>query len=178
MKTKLLKFVAFMCLAGAFSCKEKESPVSSLNYSGTFPEQGKLDSLKSGLINLGTKELNDDVIRQLQYQKKAYSNNTNGVVIAKSFLTQSVNGFSESGINIPIDTSNYSKWDFLVVYPGLAISENGEEKLDPCVYFYKGGMNSEGKFVPVGKPLSNIKFLGGGGGDGVVKLPTPPPSTP
>ena len=90
MKTNLSKFVALTLFVGIISCKEKEAPVSNLNYSGEFPEQAKLDSLKNGLINLGSKELNEDVIRQLQYQKKSYSSNTNGVVIAKSFLTQSL----------------------------------------------------------------------------------------
>ncbi len=175
MKTKMILFSIVTGVSLLFSCKKTETHESE---DVNFAHQAKLDSLINGTKNLGSKDLNEALIRQLQYQKKMKLGDNFGVVIPKRILTESINGFSEMGINIPKDTSNYSMWDFLVVYSGLALNESNEEKLDPVVFFYKGGLDASGSFVPVGNPISGIKFSGGGGGDGVLPRPTPPPTVP
>ncbi|MCP9769301.1 hypothetical protein EGI22_15415, partial [Lacihabitans sp. LS3-19] len=117
------------------SCNKEGSNSKNLE---SFKYQSRLDSLLNGTKDFGNDEINNGVIRQLQYQKKFKVDEKNGVVLPKSLLNQSINGFTELGIVLPQDTSNYSKWDFLVVYPGLSINESNEEKLEPVVFYYKG----------------------------------------
>lgn len=164
MKTKKTLFAAFFGIVILIaSC---ETP---------FEDQSVLDSLKNGTLDLGSVEINDAMIRKLQYQKIKKSGKTNGVVINKEFLTTSVNGFTQSGVNYPEDSSNYTKWDFLVVYPGIEINQNGQEKLEPAFFFYKGS-EIDGKFLPTGNPVLDVSFPGGGGGPTVPGAATPPPS--
>lgn len=139
----------------------------------TFEDQATLDSLLNGSMNLGSTEVNDAMIRKLQYQKIKKSGKTNGVVIPKDMLTTAVNGFSIAGINYPLDSSNFDKWDFLVVYPGIKL-EGGVEVMDPAIFFYKGS-NISGQFIPEGQPVTDISFPGGGGGPGGGGFSTPPP---
>ncbi len=175
MKTKT---ILVSLLIGGFISYSCQKPENSHSDSNNFQYQAKLDSLISGQKDLGDKEINAALIRQLQYQKKMKVGETNGVVIPKSLLTQSINGFTELGIVLPKDTSNFSKWDFLVIYPGLEINSEKEEKLEPVVFYYKGGLNSSGELTPIGIPVNGLKFLGGGGGDGVKPKPSPPPTVP
>lgn len=174
MNSKIILICLFGGLTFFFSCKKHEKQ----SISETFEYQAKLDSLLNKTKDIGSMELNDALIRELQYQKKMKVGESNGIVIPKSILLQAINGFSESGINIPSDTSNYSKWDFLVVFPGLEINEVKDEKLNPVVYYYKGGMDKNGNFIPIGKPVTGLKFIGGGGGDGVRPTQNPPPTVP
>ncbi|SOE20447.1 hypothetical protein SAMN06298216_0938 [Spirosomataceae bacterium TFI 002] len=146
--------------------------ISILGCQSNFDDQAILDDLKSGAKDYGSKEINDARIRQLSYQKKFNLNRTNGVVISKDFVTASLNGFNENGLNYPIDSSNYNKWDFMVVYPG--VDESGT--LEPSIFFYKGADNGSGKLEPTGDPVPNITFPGGGGGLGNSNSPTPPPN--
>ncbi|MGR3812196.1 hypothetical protein [Jiulongibacter sp. NS-SX5] len=138
-----------------------------------FKGQALLDSLNAGTKDYGSPEVNQAKIRQLNYQKEFNLGEDNGVVIQKDFLTSGVNGFTEDGINMPLDSSNYDRWDFLVVYPGLEI--RGEEKaLKPVVLYYKGELNGRGILTPSGDPVL-VPGPGGGGGPGHPHNTTPPP---
>lgn len=174
MKKKSILISSIVCASFFFACKEKTDQVLTAEYAG----QAHLDSLKTGLIDYGDDDINKASINLLNFQKKYKTGETNGTVIPKEHLTQAINGFTETGINVPTDTSNYNKWDFLVVYPGVAISEQGEESPTTCVFYYKGALNAQNKLIPVGNPVKGIKFMGGGGGPGDAARTTPPPTLP
>lgn len=174
MKKNFLTAILLMGVFVIFSCKEKQNTQQP----ETFESQGKLDSLISGQLNFGSEDVNKAFIRVLNFQKKFMTGKSNGVVIPKSMITQAVNGFNENGINLPADSSNYSKWDFIVIYPGLEINDQGEEKTEPSVFFYKGIQDSNGNLIPSGNPVLEIKFKGGGGGPGDSVKSTPPPTLP
>ncbi|UBM60907.1 hypothetical protein LAG90_09705 [Marinilongibacter aquaticus] len=163
-----LKFTVLILLLGLYSCN-----TSSKKADTKFQDEALLNALLSGEKDLGSSEFNEAKIRQLNYQKANNLDRTNGVVLSKDFLSSGVNGFTEAGINLPSDTSNYSRWDFLVVYPGMAI-EGEETRLEPAVFYYKGGLDQNGNFVPVGNPVT-VPVLTGGGGDGKSNRSTPPP---
>lgn len=157
---KIINFSTLILLVSMFACKSN------------FQDQILLDDLKNGTVDYGSKPVNDAKIRQLNYQKEYNLNKTNGVVITKDFITASLNGFNENGLNYPTDSSNYDKWDFMVVYPGM--DEVGT--LEPSVFFYKGAKNNNGKLEPTGNPVINLTYPGGGGGLGNSNSPTPPPN--
>lgn len=170
-------FLTAILLMGVFvilSCKEKQNTQQP----ETFESQDKLDSLQNGQLDLGSEEINKAMIRVLNFQKKFKTGKTNGVVMPKTMITQAVNGFTLSGINLPADKSNFDKWDFMVAYPGLEINNQGEEKIEPSVFFYKGEEDANGILIPTGKPVTDIKFRGGGGGPGDINKGTPPPTVP
>jgi hypothetical protein len=174
MKKKSIYVFALLSISGIWACKNGDNAQND----PPFAFEAHLDSLKNGSINYGSQDANQAAIRLLNFQKKFKTGEQVGTVIPKSYLTQAVNGFTGTGINMPIDTANYSKWDFLVVYPGIASNAQGEEKAESSVFFYKGGLDGSGNFIPVGKPVLNVKFRGGGGGPGDALLVVPPPRTP
>ncbi len=164
----------FMLVTASFwSCKKTGDSPPTQNF--TF--QSQLDSLNNGLIDYGNEEINKSYIRLLNFQKKHNTGEKVGTVIPKTLITQAVNGFTDSGINLPLDSSNYVKWDFMVVYPGIAINTQNEEKYEPSVFFFKGQKDGSGNLIPVGKPVLDIQFRGGGGGPGDGTIASPPPKT-
>lgn len=146
--------------------------VSIMSCQSNFKDQATIDSIVSGDLDYGSDEVNKAKIRQLQYQKENNLGRTNGVVIAKDFITASLNGFDQDGLNYPTDSMNYDKWDFMVVYPGQ--DKNGT--LEPSIFFYQGAKDENGDFRPTGKPVTDVKMPGGGGGWGNSNSPTPPPN--
>lgn len=164
-----------ICISMFFlSCKKTENGNTTESYAG----QAHLDSLINGYIDYGNKEINEASINLLNFQKKYKTGATNGVVIPKLLLTQAINGYSASGINLPSDTTNFNKWDFLVVYPGLAINPQGEENPTTCVFYYKGTLDAKGVLIPTGNPVKTISLMGGGGSGGETTKTTPPPTLP
>lgn len=174
MKKNFLTAILLLGVFGIFSCKEKQKTQQP----ETFESQGTLDSLINGQLNYGSEDVNKAFIRVLNFQKKYKIGKTNGVVMPKTMITQAVNGFTLNGINLPTDKSNFDKWDFMVAYPGLEINGQGEEKIEPSVFFYKGEEDSNGNLIPTGKPVTDITFRGGGGGPGDINKGTPPPTLP
>lgn len=172
MKQKFLLVLATITTLAIYSCKNTDESKNT----SVFMHQSHLDSLIAGQIDYGSQEINEGFINMLNFQKKHNCGDANGVVIPKSQVAQAINGFTESGINLPADSTNYVKWDFLVVYPGLAINSQGEEMPKPAVFYYKGGIGANGDFIPMGKPVLDIKFIGGGGGPGDSVKSTPPPT--
>lgn len=162
-----LNLVALALVLGLSGCEKCENEESK------FQDEELLNSLKNGEKDFGSEEINTAKIRQLNYQKENNLDRTNGVVLSKMFLTSRVNGFTEAGINLPADTSNYALWDFLVVYPGLA-KEGTSSRLEPSIFYYKGGLDEKGDFIPVGNPVT-VPEMTGGGGEGKANSSTPPP---
>jgi hypothetical protein len=173
MKQKVLLSLAICTAIAFYSCKSNNESVALVE----FKHQAHLDSLIAGQIDYGSSEVNESFINMLNFQKKHNCGEANGTVIPKSQLAQALNGFTESGINLPLDSSNYVKWDFLVVYPGISINAQGEESPKPAVFYYKGTIGPNGDLIPSGKPILDIKFIGGGGGPGDGAKATPPPTT-
>lgn len=174
MKKKTTKIFLILLMVTLWSCKEHSNSMEDT----VFKLEPHLDSLKNGSLDYGSPDVNESAIRLLNFQKKFKTGEKVGTVIPKSLITQAVNGFTGANINLPIDTSNYYKWDFMVIYPGISINEQGEEKAESSVFFYKGGLDASGAFLPIGKPILDVKFRGGGGGPGDAVLVVPPPRTP
>jgi hypothetical protein len=174
MEKTTINVLLILLMCTFWSCKEQANSSEDV----VFNLGPHLDSLKNGSLDYGSPEVNESAIRLLNFQKKFKTGEKVGTVIPKSLITQAVNGFTGADINLPIDTSNFNKWDFMVIYPGISINEQGEEKAESSVFFYKGALDGSGKFLPVGKPILDIKFRGGGGGPGDAVLVVPPPRTP
>lgn len=156
----LISISIFLCAVILMGCESN------------FKDQATLDKLESGELDYGTPEINEAKMRQLNYQKKHNLGKTNGVVIAKDFITASLNGFDQNGLKYPLDSMNYDKWDFMVVYPG----QNANGILEPSIFFYKGEKDDAGELKPTGDPITDVSMPGGGGGWGSNNSPTPPPN--
>lgn len=164
MKTKMKRKQIYLIALFAFS-------ISAISCKKNFQGDEQLKSLSSG----GT-FVNDDLtkskIEQLKYQQTYDLPPHNGIVLSKDLLTTAVNGFTQNGINYPMDSSNFDKWDFMVVYPGL----DNSSQPTAVVYFYKGELDEKGKLVPAGDPVTSVNFPGGGGGEGFGAGNAPPPN--
>lgn len=162
-----------------FSCSQKLSPNQiNLSYGKNYPQQMLLDSLNMNIKKVGNAETNKAFIRALQFQKRAKLNANYGVIIPKSMVQIAVNGFDDNGPLSPTSKMNIDKWDFMIVYQGLTITETGDEKLEPSVFFYKGKKNKAGNLIPYGTPVTDVEFPRGGGGGGGGASTVPPPTLP
>jgi hypothetical protein len=168
--------LGFVSLMAACSPKLKPGQLG-LTYKGKAKKTAVIDSLSSLKRIYGDNNTTAEIVKALRFQDRAKLNKAYGVVIPKTLITAALNGFSDLGPNAPLDKSNYDKWDFMVAYPGIFLSRDGQEELSPAVFFFKGGA-VKGKFEPVGGPVLDIKLPGGGGGDGNKPKPTDPPTTP
>ncbi len=145
-----------------------------LTKSKNFKKQENLDRL---LTLKSPKNWEKEWIKIFQYRKKFDLGENAGMYISKDMFTSAINGFTVKGINLPLDKSNYDKWDFVVCQMGLDILKNGNEVVVPVVLFYKGGLDGNGKYVPVGDPI-DVDMPKGGGGDGKASGTSPPPTRP
>jgi hypothetical protein len=173
MKTIKTFFLAAFILgmAACSSNKPKLLPGQlDLRYHKVNPHEQILEDILSGM------KFSDDTLTReaykmvFQFQKRAGTKEDYGSIISKSFLTTALNGTG----NVPLDKTNYDKWDFMVVYNGLYINSVGDENLKPVVLFYKA--DSLNALVPAGRPV-RIIMPGGGGGDGTT-ITNPPPRLP
>lgn len=174
------KTFCFLLMMGAiYSCTPKLKPNQiNLSYEKKYAQQMILDSLITNQKTLGDRENQKSLIRAMQFQKRAKLNENYGVIIPKNMVQIAINGYDENGPLAPTSKMNIDKWDFMIVYNGLLITENGDEKLEPAVFFYKGKKNKDGNLVPFGLPVKDLEFPKGGGGGGSGAAAIPPPTLP
>lgn len=172
MKQLTLSLLIPLCILFMSSCNKGQIQV---NYKGPFPNEAILNSLNKGQSSLNAETV-AALTRKYQFQKRAKLKHAYGVVIPKSTLNIAINGIMNNTPQDPTNSKNYDKWDFMICYPGLSINSIGDESMKPAIFFYKGGTNEQGEFVPVGDPVEDIEFPTGGGGPGKGGFQTPPPN--